>query len=614
MTKQVEIEVFNIARTRVDKEEVQRWLDYLGVQEFDWPNPQVVTEPAFLVALAGKRCYMSFEKGLNPNVTKIRKNYVDYFDNILSSRHGSVLEHAVYSYAIEGCSRVFCYHPGTEILTQRGWKNITDISDNEILLTKDPKTGLDRWSENKKLHEFNYDGELYYWKTSKWTSPPVTPDHTMWVKKVDTRVPSDWEKIQAKEIALNRMAVDHRVSLESVNDLIDIKIGNFTYDAELFFEWLGFFVTDGCFRGNQECRIYQSKSKYAEDIRRLFVKLFGNRFREGEYTKEYFTFMISDPELFDWVLKHTGGTLKKDRDFLGLMHYSPRLLTKFLEGGMKGDGHITEYGKTATITCTSKKLARGWQTIAALVGRSSNIQKRDEIGKSHLINGVLTVTKRLTWVVSIHVMGNGETWLYKKKLRKRFYSGKVYCPETEDGLVYVRYKGMSVWCGNTAEMNRHRAGWAISEGSLRFIRFDKNIPYWIPTSLRDHPDDDSDLHARKEVSRLIIDRAFQDQEKAYSDLVKLWEMEEDNHNFAYKKKITSQMRRIVGMGVATGGVWTGNIRALRHVIAMRTDPAAEEEIFLVAGKIARDIITKEPLLFGDFEETKGSFIPKNWKV
>jgi hypothetical protein len=48
---------------------------------------------------------------------------------------------------------------------------------------------------------------------------------------------------------------------------------------------------------------------------------------------------------------------------------------------------------------------------------------------------------------------------------------------------------------------------------------------------------------------------------------------------------------------------------------MRTDGAAEEEIFLVWCKIADDLISREPLLFGDFEKvTSGSYVPKNWKV
>lgn len=167
----------------------------------------------------------------------------------------------------------------------------------------------------------------------------------------------------------------------------------------------------------------------------------------------------------------------------------------------------------------------------------------------------------------------------------------------------------------TAEMNRHRAGWAISEGSLRFIRFDKDIPYWEPLSIREDPSDDADLAHRKRKSRNIFWEAFRNQERLYAQLIDAWDMNDQNKNFSYKKKVTSCLRRIVGMGVCTGGVWTGNIRALRHVLTMRTSAHAEEEICHVFSRIAADIAKDQPHLFGDFvQDSQGFWKPKYVKV
>jgi thymidylate synthase ThyX len=92
-------------------------------------------------------------------------------------------------------------------------------------------------------------------------------------------------------------------------------------------------------------------------------------------------------------------------------------------------------------------------------------------------------------------------------------------------------------------------------------------------------------------------------------------MDASHHNFHYKKVVTSCLRRIVGLGVATGGVWTGNMRALRHVIAMRATEAAEEEIFYVFDQIARMMVAKEPLIFSDFKtDENGFWTPEHWKV
>ena len=75
------------------------------------------------------------------------------------------------------------------------------------------------------------------------------------------------------------------------------------------------------------------------------------------------------------------------------------------------------------------------------------------------------------------------------------------------------------------------------------------------------------------------------------------------------------LRRIVPMGVATGGVWTLNVRALRHVCAMRCSAAAEEEIAVVAGMILERMMREEPSLFGDFHvDPEGYWRPVYNKV
>ena len=62
-----------------------------------------------LVEFGGRACYRSWEPGLNPNVTRVRKDKDEYFRNLLSSLHGSVLEHASYSFAFRNVSRVFTH-------------------------------------------------------------------------------------------------------------------------------------------------------------------------------------------------------------------------------------------------------------------------------------------------------------------------------------------------------------------------------------------------------------------------------------------------------------------------------------------------------------------------
>lgn len=152
----------------------------------------------------------------------------------------------------------------------------------------------------------------------------------------------------------------------------------------------------------------------------------------------------------------------------------------------------------------------------------------------------------------------------------------------------------------TGELNRHRAGWAIAEGSMRYIRFE-DVPFWMPDSLQNHEDDDDDLRNRKVRSQTLFHKAFMQMQENYRQFMDLWNMDEGHPNFNYKKRVTSTARRLIGMGVSTGGIWTGNLRAVRHVLDLRCDDqAAEEEIFHIFRMIGDQMVFKEERLFGDF--------------
>lgn len=131
-----DIRIFNTFKTQVNKEAVKEWLDYLGADEFEWP--EMVEDPALNIALAAKRCYNSFQPGLNPNVTRVRKDWVDYIDNILASGHGSVLEHSSYTFAIEGITRVF-----TAELNRHSVG--TGISEASLRYIRFEEDGIDFW-------------------------------------------------------------------------------------------------------------------------------------------------------------------------------------------------------------------------------------------------------------------------------------------------------------------------------------------------------------------------------------------------------------------------------------------------------------------------------------
>lgn len=169
----------------------------------------------------------------------------------------------------------------------------------------------------------------------------------------------------------------------------------------------------------------------------------------------------------------------------------------------------------------------------------------------------------------------------------------------------------------TAELNRHRAGVAISEGSMRYIRFTpEEIPYWEPLSIQEAMaiDDAPALAEVKRKTRERFARVFAFCAREYAEMQEDWSaFLAPDAAFAGKKAVTSMMRRIIPIGVSTGGVWTFNGRALRHVLTMRCDSAAEEEICAVFSKVAAMMLGDEPNIFGDFARDENGFWRPQWK-
>lgn len=155
----------------------------------------------------------------------------------------------------------------------------------------------------------------------------------------------------------------------------------------------------------------------------------------------------------------------------------------------------------------------------------------------------------------------------------------------------------------THEMVRHRAGWGYSQESLRYVRLDGDIRFWLPQLVKDQP-------GATELFEEVVDYLSGVQTRL-RDLFGI----EQITNFAQKKLLTSMFRRLAPIGLATTIMATGNLRAWRHVLRMRTETVAEEEIRLVFGKAARVLKREYPNAFFDMTENEaGEWILEHRKI
>jgi len=140
----------------------------------------------------------------------------------------------------------------------------------------------------------------------------------------------------------------------------------------------------------------------------------------------------------------------------------------------------------------------------------------------------------------------------------------------------------------THELVRHRVGTAMSQESLRYVRL-TDLDWYAPICIQENA-----------AAMTIFEKTMDGLSNLQKDLSELYELDTTN-DFNFKKQITSAMRRIAPIGLATNIGWSCNMRTLRHVIEMRTDPGSEEEIRLVFSKVADIAIERWPNLFADYE-------------
>lgn len=155
----------------------------------------------------------------------------------------------------------------------------------------------------------------------------------------------------------------------------------------------------------------------------------------------------------------------------------------------------------------------------------------------------------------------------------------------------------------THEIVRHRVGVAISQESMRYVRL-TDIPFWIPEWARN----DSAFMANASIM-------LEQLENFQHWMTKHFELENDDVPFSEKKHKTSFMRRFAPDGVATGMLWTVNIRAIRHIVYMRTSLGAEEEARLILDDVADHALRVTPNLMQDYSPNENQeWIPEFLKV
>jgi thymidylate synthase (FAD) len=164
---------------------------------------------------------------------------------------------------------------------------------------------------------------------------------------------------------------------------------------------------------------------------------------------------------------------------------------------------------------------------------------------------------------------------------------------TEHAVYTLLFTGISR--SLTHELVRHRAGWAYSQLSQRYVD-ESECNFVEPPVIASDPE----LH---KVFLDVLDTIRPAYEKMTDRLTSIIaeKYPEITDRTTLRKMARQAARCVLPNATETKILVTANVRALRHFIELRANPAADLEIRSLAVMICRMMMVEAPNLFGDYE-------------
>lgn len=156
----------------------------------------------------------------------------------------------------------------------------------------------------------------------------------------------------------------------------------------------------------------------------------------------------------------------------------------------------------------------------------------------------------------------------------------------------------------THEWVRHRAGWAYSQLSQRFVD-EKHVGFVIPPALLG-PASDKESH----IAMLKFRQACEEASEKYAALSDLLytKFKDYPDKTMRRKKAREAARCVLPNATETKIVMTANVRAWRTVLGIRGDPHADAEINRLARACATLLKAETPNFFQDMTVTSDSVL------
>lgn len=338
-----------------------------------------------------------------------------------------------------------CLTPDHEVLTDRGFVPISEVTTSDMVLSLKTLTSEASWRPVTDVYAYDVQDQWVNEYNGKSVSFCVTDEHRMVTKSKPGRrgwTLKPFDKMGVSFMVRRLCEWKTYGKYEEAGYRMPEVFKAMKFSPEQYASFVGWWVAEGNVHWTKRkltgekvyysVTINQSKESGRAELRELLAGV-----KHVEYPDR---FVISNRKLGAWLIENCGTHSENKHIPLAMMNAKTPLIQALFNGLMGGDGSTKSSGAGMYYT-TSKVLRDQVQELSIKLGRPGTCglnKPKTHIGK----------TKQVCYTVSIGAKGRDHRASKHKVVRKK-YTGKVHCLSTPFETFLVRRNGRVFFSGNS---------------------------------------------------------------------------------------------------------------------------------------------------------------------
>lgn len=407
-----------------------------------------------------------------------------YPENVLRTQVDKYINERVKTNcAIGALDHPSCQLADTRILTEKGWKFISDVIVGENILTVTQEKKIEVKPILRVINE-PYKGKLIHLK-GRFIDIKVTPNHKFPILDrdknwkgfytaqdiINNKIPDqahcslfkvgEWQGANDTEFVLPALTEDE-LSICPRQDLKEKYSKDLHIPMEIWMKFMGIYLSEGNaqFRRTSQrglVQIHQVKKETTTEIEEMLCE-FPLKYTKTTHGKRN-SFNIYDMRLAKYLdklgncyTKYVPYEIKKQNKEMLRIFYD-----WFVMGDGRGRGVSAENYYTDDVFSASKQLVMDLNEIQLKIGYCGSYHEEDR-HKDRIIEGRLIKAENSTNMHFSFRSHLKNISLHPKSLKvsEEDYDGRVYCVEVENHTFYTMCNnGKCLWSGNSSSLSGH---------------------------------------------------------------------------------------------------------------------------------------------------------------